>query len=168
MLGHLVFTRTSAVRYISTLPREKTDIEQLARLEPIEPEIHEDRSKIRPLLESSTGIPLEQLSRKVKIFLPPRNPTQTMGATPHAWRLQFFPSEKWSNPVMGWTSTRDPVNPIGLDFPSKERAIQYATENGFEYELSDPSLRKVSSRTYADNFRYRPPPKGTNLNQRAE
>eukprot|EP01126_Amoeba_proteus_P023720 TRINITY_DN2382_c0_g2_i1.p2 TRINITY_DN2382_c0_g2~~TRINITY_DN2382_c0_g2_i1.p2 ORF type:complete len:112 (-),score=12.30 TRINITY_DN2382_c0_g2_i1:74-409(-) len=100
--------------------------------------------------------------------------------TPHAWRLQFFPSEKWSNPVMGWTSTRDPVNPIGLDFPSKERAIQYATENGnsklefgltplgFEYELSDPSLRKVSSRTYADNFRYRPPPKGTNLNQRAE
>jgi hypothetical protein len=36
----------------------------------------------------------------------------------------------WANPLMGWTSTADPMQWITLKFATKEDAIEWAHSNG--------------------------------------
>jgi NADH dehydrogenase (ubiquinone) Fe-S protein 4 len=44
--------------------------------------------------------------------------------------LKFEPTPKWSNPLMGWTSTRDPLSQVKLQFSSEEQAVEYAKRQG--------------------------------------
>lgn len=39
---------------------------------------------------------------------------------------------------MGWTSTGDPLTNVGVAFPSKESAIEYAKRNKYNYQVFDP------------------------------
>lgn len=45
-----------------------------------------------------------------------------------AWKIQHENKAKWVNPLIGWTSTADPLENVGrqLYFPSKDDAIAYA------------------------------------------
>ena len=45
-----------------------------------------------------------------------------------AWKIQHENRGKWVNPLIGWTSTADPLDNVGrqLYFPSKDAAIAYA------------------------------------------
>ena len=45
-----------------------------------------------------------------------------------AWRIQHEARPKWSNPLIGWTSTADPLDNVArqLYFRSKEEAVAYA------------------------------------------
>lgn len=47
------------------------------------------------------------------------------------------------NPLMGWTSTADPLENVHrpLYFDSKEAAIAFAEKNGWGYEIEDPNPR---------------------------
>ena len=53
-----------------------------------------------------SGIPEEQLkTRKVRIFVPARNPMQSGSYGTRRWRIEFDTKERWENPLMGWAST---------------------------------------------------------------
>jgi len=54
-------------------------------------------------------------------------PRRSAGGGP-AWKIQHENKGKWANPLIGWTSTADPLDNVGrqLYFPSKESAIAFA------------------------------------------
>lgn len=46
--------------------------------------------------------------------------------------------------AQGWTSTGDPLSNMGMPFPTKEAAVEYAKRNGYEFSVVEPEAeRKV-------------------------
>ncbi|KAK1291953.1 hypothetical protein QJS10_CPB17g02240 [Acorus calamus] len=134
-----------------------------------------------------SGIPQEHLRRKVVIYSPARTASQQGSGKVGRWKINFMSTQKWENPLMGWTSTGDPyanVGDAGLGFDSEEAAKEFAEKHGWDYMVKKPHtpLLKGSSRwlyrgarmyldyaqrqrqgvfvkAYADNFKWRGPPK---------
>lgn len=61
--------------------------------------------------------------------------------------------------MMGWTSTRDPLSQLRLDFPHKEDAIQYAKNLGLKYTVKQDnqpfSVQQFDDQIYDSNFLYK-------------
>ncbi len=53
---------------------------------------------------------------------------------------------------MGWESSKDTYSELKLEFSSKELAIDYAKKNKINFEITEPKLRKIIKKSYADNF----------------
>ncbi|GLJ29209.1 hypothetical protein SUGI_0576080 [Cryptomeria japonica] len=107
------------------------------------------------------GIPHEHLSRRVIIYSPGRTPTQQGSAKVGTWKIDFMSTQKWENPLMGWTSTGDPyanVGDAGLYFKSKEAAINFAEKHGWDYKIKEPHTPLLRPKAYADNFKWKGPP----------
>lgn len=68
---------------------------------------------------------------------------------------------RWENPLMGWTSTADPLENTfrseGLAFYTKEEAVDFCKRHGWRFEVLDYNDRKVDRSprfaAYGDNFR---------------
>ncbi|KAI5655180.1 hypothetical protein M9H77_32367 [Catharanthus roseus] len=90
-----------------------------------------------------SGIPEEHLRRRVIIYSPARSASQQGSGKLGKWYINFLSTQKWENPLMGWTSTGDPyanVGEAGLSFDSEEAAKAFAEKHGWEYssiELSE-------------------------------
>ena len=55
--------------------------------------------------------------------------------------------------MMGWNGGSNTSSQIQLNFKSKGDAIRYAKTNNIDYEVLETSVRKVISKSYADNFK---------------
>ncbi|XP_073278249.1 NADH dehydrogenase [ubiquinone] iron-sulfur protein 4, mitochondrial-like isoform X1 [Primulina huaijiensis] len=113
-----------------------------------------------------SGIPQEHLRRRVLIFSPARTATQQGSGKLERWKINFLSTQKWENPLMGWTSTGDPYSHVGdsaLSFESQEAAISFAERHGWEYMIKKHQTPLLKVKTYADNFKWKGPPK-TDLN----
>ena len=53
---------------------------------------------------------------------------------------------------MDWQTSTDTLSEVKLAFPSKEQAIKYATKNNIKYKIIEPKKRKITIKSYADNF----------------
>ena len=53
---------------------------------------------------------------------------------------------------MGWESSDDTYTELKLEFSTKELAINYAKKKKIEYEIKEPKKRKITKKSYADNF----------------
>ncbi|XP_037497981.1 NADH dehydrogenase [ubiquinone] iron-sulfur protein 4, mitochondrial isoform X2 [Jatropha curcas] len=83
-----------------------------------------------------SGIPDEHLRRRVVIYSPARTATQQGSGKIGRWKINFMSTQKWENPLMGWTSTGDPYANVGdsaLSFDSEEDAKAFAERHGWEY-----------------------------------
>ncbi|XP_052203402.1 NADH dehydrogenase [ubiquinone] iron-sulfur protein 4, mitochondrial-like isoform X2 [Diospyros lotus] len=83
-----------------------------------------------------SGIPEQHLRRRVVIYSPARTATQQGSGKVGQWKINFLSTQKWENPLMGWTSTGDPyanVGEAGLSFDSEEAAKAFAEKHGWEY-----------------------------------
>ncbi|KAK8916851.1 hypothetical protein KSP39_PZI022195 [Platanthera zijinensis] len=83
-----------------------------------------------------SGIPDEHLHRRVIIYSPARTASQQGSGKVGKWKINFMSTQKWENPLMGWTSTGDPFAHVGdsaLSFDSKEAAMAFAEELGWDY-----------------------------------
>ncbi len=90
-----------------------------------------------------------------RIFKPARTAMQSGPARTKDWVLEHeADSAREIDPLMGWTSARDTKGQLRLTFDSKEEAVAYAERNGIAYTVSEPAPRKLSRKTYADNFRF--------------
>ncbi|XP_021682635.2 NADH dehydrogenase [ubiquinone] iron-sulfur protein 4, mitochondrial isoform X2 [Hevea brasiliensis] len=88
-----------------------------------------------------SGIPEEHLRRRVVIYSPARTATQQGSGKVGRWKINFMSTQKWENPLMGWTSTGDPyanVGDAGLSFDSEEAAKAFAERHGWEYVVLCP------------------------------
>ncbi|PNY08832.1 NADH dehydrogenase, partial [Trifolium pratense] len=91
-----------------------------------------------------SGIPQEHLRRRVLIYSPARTAGQQGSGNVGRWRINFLSTQKWENPLMGWTSTGDPYAHVGdsaLDFDSEEAAKEFAERHGWEYVIASGRKR---------------------------
>ena len=90
--------------------------------------------------------------KKAKIYKPSKSSMQSGTKKYNKWTLEFISERPGINPLMGWESSTDTYSEFTLDFSSKELAIEYAKKNKIIYELIEPKIRKISKKSYADNF----------------
>ena len=81
-----------------------------------------------------------------------RNATASRG---HDWVLEFSrETAACPDRLMGWQSSSDTARQVKIRFPDKESAIAYAEAHNIVYQLSEPNMRRVKPRAYADNFAF--------------
>lgn len=66
---------------------------------------------------------------------------------------------RWENPLIGWTSTADPLENVGrasLFFYTREEAMRFCEKHGWEYSVDEPIVRNIArqkrTNSYGDNF----------------
>ncbi|XP_062101795.1 NADH dehydrogenase [ubiquinone] iron-sulfur protein 4, mitochondrial [Humulus lupulus] len=109
-----------------------------------------------------SGVPDEHLRRRVVIFSPARTATQQGSGKLGRWKINFVSTQKWENPLMGWTSTGDPYANVGdsaLGFDSEEAAKAFAEKHGWDYVVKKRNTPLLKVKAYADNFKWKGPPK---------
>ena len=90
--------------------------------------------------------------KKAKIYKPSKTATQSGLKKYDKWILEFLTKKTGINPLMGWESSEDTYSELILEFENKDLAIEYAKKNKIIYELIEPKLKKISKKSYADNF----------------
>ena len=68
------------------------------------------------------------------------------------WVLEFETNNPSINPLMGWESSDDTHTELKLEFSTKELAVNYAKKKKLQYEIKEPKKRKITKKSYADNF----------------
>ncbi|MEQ9042547.1 MAG: ETC complex I subunit [Alphaproteobacteria bacterium] len=92
--------------------------------------------------------------RKVRIYQPTKTAMQSGRAQTREWVVEFEPAApRETEPLMGWTSSRDTCAQVKLRFPTKEAAIAYAEQHGYAYRVIAPKTRRPQPKSYAANFK---------------
>ena len=92
---------------------------------------------------------------KARIFQPARNAMQQGRRNTKAWCLEYAPaSERYIEPLMGWTGSRDTRAQLRLEFDDKESAVAYCEANNIDYTVYEPKPPRLHLKAYADNFSY--------------
>ena len=68
------------------------------------------------------------------------------------WIIEFITDDPGRNPLMGWESSTDTYAELNLEFKSKDLAIEYAKKNNIDFEVIESQKRKITKKSYADNF----------------
>lgn len=79
----------------------------------------EDMSELAHL----SGMPAEHANRSVIIAQRWLKTTQQGDKFSNQWQLFWKNSQKWSNPLMGWTSTSDPLSKVKVTTPATPRLL---------------------------------------------
>ena len=90
--------------------------------------------------------------KKAKIYIPAKTSMQSGRGKQKKWLLEFYTNESRQNHLMDWQTSTDTLSEVKLAFPSKEQAIKYATKNNIKYKIIEPKKRKITIKSYADNF----------------
>jgi hypothetical protein len=90
--------------------------------------------------------------KRAKIYKPSKTAMQSGLKKFDKWIIEFITANPGKNPLMGWESSSDTYSELNLEFKSKDLAIEYAKKNNINYEVIEPKKRKVTKKSYADNF----------------
>ena len=89
-----------------------------------------------------------------RIFQRPKSAMQSGRARTDEWVLEFEESEaRGTDPLMGWTSSRDTQSQVTLTFPSLDEAKDYAARYKIAARVHRPPEKPLKLQAYADNFR---------------
>lgn len=92
---------------------------------------------------------------QVKIYKPTKNAMQSGLARTKEWVLEFITTApKPVDSLMGWVGQSDTAEQLKLRFTTEQEAIAYAKKHGYQVQLLKPKTRKISPKSYADNFRF--------------
>ena len=69
------------------------------------------------------------------------------------WIIEYITEKPGINPLMGWESSTDTLTELKLEFSTKQLAIKYAKKNKINFEIIEPNIRKITKKSYADNFK---------------
>ncbi|WP_373089029.1 ETC complex I subunit [Sneathiella sp.] len=95
------------------------------------------------------------MALKARIFKPTKNAMQSGRKGTRHWRLEFAPEcQRYIEPLMGWTGSRDTNAQVTIDFDDKEGAIAFCEANNIDYTVFEPKQRKLHLKAYAENFSY--------------
>ena len=90
--------------------------------------------------------------KKAKIYIPSKTATQSGLGKEDVWILEFESKDTTTNPLMGWESSSDTLGEIKMEFTTKEKAIEYAKNNGIIYKVIEPNKKRFVIKSYAENF----------------
>nr|KAG5693144.1 hypothetical protein BaRGS_025503 [Batillaria attramentaria] len=88
----------------------------------------------------------------VRIFIPARNAMQSGSYGMRRWKIEFDVRERWENPLMGWTSTGDPLSNMEVTFSTKEDAMAFCEKNGWDFFIEEPKKPTFKKKSYGANF----------------
>ncbi len=90
-----------------------------------------------------------------RILQPAKTAMQSGRARTRRWVLEYEPaSRRVPDPLMGWSSAKDTLNQIRLEFATLEEAKAYAETHLLDYSIELPEKRSVKPKAYAENFRF--------------
>jgi len=90
-----------------------------------------------------------------RIYRPAKSAMSSGTAKSKDWVLEFVnETGREVDPLMGWTSSDNTQAQVRMRFPTKEAALDYASENGIDAVVIEPKTRKPNVRPggYGDNF----------------
>ena len=90
--------------------------------------------------------------KKAKIYKPSKTAMQSGLKKFDKWIIEYIADDPGINPLLGWESSTDTYGELKLEFPTKELAIEYAKKNKIDFEVIEPNKRKITIKSYADNF----------------
>ena len=100
-----------------------------------------------------SGVPEEHIkTRRVRIYRPAKSAMQSGTNNIHLWQIDFDTRERWENPLIGWTSTGDPMSNLKVEFASEKEAIAHCEKMGWEYYIQKPNVSNPKPRSYGANF----------------
>lgn len=94
---------------------------------------------------------------RARIYQPARSAMQSGAARSRHWILEYAPgAPRTIDPLMGWTSSSDPLAQVRMVFDSREAAERYARDNGIPFTVSAPKRRQPVKRPrgYGENFAF--------------
>lgn len=95
--------------------------------------------------------------KRVRIFKPSASAMQSGQAKTDQWVLEFDKiAQREPEDLMGWTASGDTLNQVQMRFDSKEEAIAFADQKGWDYIALKSRDKKIKPRNYMDNYKYRP------------
>ncbi|XP_022921146.1 NADH dehydrogenase [ubiquinone] iron-sulfur protein 4, mitochondrial-like [Onthophagus taurus] len=104
-------------------------------------------------LSPVTGVPPEHVKeRTVRIYEPPKNCMQSGTDNIDCWLIEFDTRERWENPLMGWSSTGDPLSNLKVEFTSKDEAIAHCEKNGWNWFVQEKTSKPMRPKSYGVNF----------------
>lgn len=89
-----------------------------------------------------------------EIFKPAKSAMQS-GKAKQKWQVKPISSDQHRkvNQLMGWTSSSSTTqSQILFEFNSKEEAIKFVEEKGFNYKIREPKKSSFKVKSYAANF----------------
>lgn len=90
-----------------------------------------------------------------RIYRPAKTAMQSGHGKAKFWVLEHEPaSARTTEPLMGYTSSRDMMSQVTLKFDSKDEAVRYAERNGIGYRILEPKETKRRTISYSENFNY--------------
>jgi len=90
---------------------------------------------------------------KARIYQPAKSATQS--AKFNFWLLEFDSNERPKiDDKMLWTASSNTQDKVKIKFKKKENAIEFAKDNNIDFIVIEPSKRKITPKSYADNFSY--------------
>ena len=90
--------------------------------------------------------------KNAKIYKPTKTAMQSGIRKTKFWLLEFETKNMGVNPLMGWESSTDTLSEVKLEFLTKDQAINYAKKNNINYYVIESQERKISKKSYSDNF----------------
>ena len=100
------------------------------------------------------GKPWEDDRPAVRVYRPCRPATQSGMAGTRQWLLEFDSADPHlPEPLVGWTSCRDPRCQLRLSFPTRESAVDFALRQGWRVMLREEPQRRPRPKRYSDRFR---------------
>ena len=90
-----------------------------------------------------------------RIYSPSKTAMQSGKAKTGLWILEFDrATARTIDPLMGYTSSTDPLAQVRLKFATREDAVAYAEKHGIAYSLAEPKLAQRRVVSYSDNFKF--------------
>jgi|TARA_B110000438_G_scaffold211813_1_gene203889 hypothetical protein len=89
---------------------------------------------------------------KAKIYKPTKSSMQSGKRNTKYWVMEFDTLNTGINSLTGWTTSKDTMSEVKLEFESRDQAISYAKSNNINFYIIEPEERKLIKKSYTDNF----------------
>lgn len=148
--------RRQAARQFSSLRCVMQEAAKKSDVKPVDNTLINSDETQRIDLEAISGAPADlSRNRIVRIFQESKSATQSGNFQTIPWRINWdvVPrANRWENEMMGWASSGDYMQGTTIKFKSKEDAIRFASNQGWDYYVQEPHKRDFRVKQYAVNF----------------
>tara|TARA_Y100001970_G_scaffold203030_1_gene247129 strand:- start:305 stop:610 length:306 start_codon:yes stop_codon:yes gene_type:complete len=92
----------------------------------------------------------------IKIYKPSKTSMQSGQGKTKKWLAEYISNEdNMKDSLMGWNSSADTQSQIKIFFDSKEKAIEWAKKNKYQFFVQEPKNKKIIPKSYASNFDFK-------------
>ena len=89
----------------------------------------------------------------IKIYKPSKTAMQSGLGKTKKWLAEYISDvDNVKDTLMGWNSSLDTQSQIKIFFETKEKAIDWAKKNNFQFYVEEPKNKIIKPKSYASNF----------------